>query len=105
MSDLNTAPTATANFSPANGSNGAQGSTAHASAQPEQQGVTTWPHLAEGLYTFLTGRGAVIEYTFENMEVHIPRDTAPNAPSARWKMNGTIRIRTYEPGMGGAAKP
>ena len=104
MSDLNTAPGATTNFTNTTTANGT-GSAAHASAQSEQQGVTTWPHLAEGLYTFLTGRGAVIEYTFENMEVHVPRDTAPNAPAARWKMNGTIRIRTYEPGTGGSAKP
>ena len=37
--------------------------------------VTIWPHLAEGLYRFLTGRGATIEYAFENMEVMVPRDT------------------------------
>lgn len=60
--------------------------------------VTTWPHLAEGLYSFLTGRGATIEYVFENMEIWVPRDTAPNAPSAHWKVNGTLRIRTSEGG-------
>ena len=102
MSDVNTAGSVTTTYT---GGNGTQGSAASASAQPENNGVTTWPHLAEGLYTFLTGRGAVIEYTFENMEVMVPRDTGSNAPSAKWKMNGTIRIRTYEPGMGGSAKP
>ena len=61
----------------------------------------TWPQLAEGLYSFLTGRGATIEYAFENMEVQVPRDTTPNAPSALWKINGMLRIRTYEPGTGG----
>ena len=59
--------------------------------------VTTWPHLAEGLYSFLTGRGATIEYQFDNMEVSVPRDTSPNSPSAIWKLNGTMRMRTYEP--------
>ena len=58
--------------------------------------VTTWPHLAEGLYSFLTGRGANIEYQFDNMDVSVPRDTGPNAPSALWKLNGTVRVRTYE---------
>lgn len=61
-----------------------------------QTEVTTWPHLAEGLYSFLTGRGATIEYQFDNMEVSVPRDTSPNAPSALWKLNGTVRVRTYE---------
>ena len=62
----------------------------------KQTEVTTWPHLAEGLYSFLTGRGATIEYQFDNMEVSVPRDTGPDAPSALWKMNGTMRVRTYE---------
>ena len=59
--------------------------------------VTTWPHLAEGLYGFLTGRGATIEYAFENMEVMVPRDTGADAPSAKWRVNGTLRVRTSEP--------
>ena len=64
-----------------------------------QTEVTTWPQLAEGLYGFLTGRGATIEYQFDNMEVSVPRDTNPDAPSALWKLNGTVRVRTYESEM------
>jgi hypothetical protein len=40
-----------------------------------QDAVTTWPELAEGLYAFLTGRGATIEYSFNHMTVMVPRDT------------------------------
>ena len=58
--------------------------------------TATWPQLAEGLYGFLTGRGATIEYSFDNMEVHVPRDTAENSPRARWNVNGTLRIRTTD---------
>ena len=76
-------------------------SEARNSASQEQNDVTTWPHLAEGLYSFLTGRGATIEYTFDNIEVWVPRDTAPNSPSAHWKVNGCLRVRTYEPGTEG----
>lgn len=61
-----------------------------------QTEVTTWPHLAEGLYSFLTGRGATIEYQFDNMEVSVPRDTGSDSPGALWKLNGTVRVRTYE---------
>ena len=64
--------------------------------QQETRTVTTWPQLAEGLYSFLTDRGATIEYAFDNMEVHVPRDTSEDAPRARWHVNGTMRIRTYE---------
>jgi len=58
--------------------------------------TTTWPELAEGLYSFLTGRGATIEYGFENVELWVPSSTHPEAPAARWKVNGTVRIRTSE---------
>jgi hypothetical protein len=58
--------------------------------------VTTWPDLAEGLYSFLTGRGATIEYSFDRMTLMVPRDTGENAPQARWLVNGTLRIRTTE---------
>lgn len=58
--------------------------------------TTNWPELAEGLYGFLTGRGATIEYTFENMEINVPSSTAPDAPSAKWRLNGALRIRTTE---------
>jgi len=58
--------------------------------------VTTWPDLAEGLYGFLTGRGATIEYTFDKMTVLVPRDTGAEAPQARWLVDGTVRIRTSE---------
>ena len=60
------------------------------------QEKATWPEVAEGLYSFLTGRGATIEYSFENMEIRVPRDTAEDSPRARWNLNGTLRIRTSE---------
>ena len=62
-----------------------------------EQQPTTWPHLAEGVYSFLTGRGSTIEYQMENVEVMVPRDTGENSPQAHWKINGTLRIRTHEP--------
>lgn len=67
-------------------------------AQAKQGEVTTWPELAEGLYDFLTGRGATIEYNFRDMTVMVPRDTGADAPQARWQVDGTLRIRTEEPG-------
>jgi len=59
--------------------------------------TTTWPQIAEGLYSFLTGRGATIEYEFDNVEVRVPRDTGHDAPQARWSIHGTVRVRTSEP--------
>lgn len=70
----------------------------------QDQKTTTWPELAEGLYSFLTGRGATIEYEFDNMEVMVPRDAAADSPQARWRLNGAVRIRTSEPAQNGAAR-
>jgi hypothetical protein len=58
--------------------------------------TTTWPELAEGLYGFLTGRGATIEYTFENMEIGVPSAASDQATHAPWKINGALKIRTSE---------
>ena len=63
--------------------------------QPE---TTTWPEFAEGLYSFLTGRGATIEYAFEQLEILVPRHAGDDSPEAKWKLNGTVRIRTSERG-------
>ena len=59
-------------------------------------GTTTWPELAEGLYGFLTGRGATIEYQFENMTIGVPSSTHDDATHAQWKLNGALKIRTTE---------
>ena len=56
----------------------------------------TWPELAIGLYDKLTGRGAEITYEFQDFEVAVPSSTAADAQHARWKVNGTLRIRTRD---------
>jgi hypothetical protein len=58
--------------------------------------TTTWPELAEGLYGFLTGRGATIEYTFENLAIDVPSSARDGAARAKWNLNGAIKIRTSE---------
>ena len=56
----------------------------------------TWPDLAIDLYDKLTGRGAEITYEFDDLEVNVPGGTAPDAPHARWKVNGELKIRTRD---------
>lgn len=58
--------------------------------------TTTWPELAEGLYSFLTGRGATIEYHFNDMSIGVPSAARPDAPQAMWRLNGGLTIRTTE---------
>jgi hypothetical protein len=60
----------------------------------------TWPELAIGLYDKLTGRGAEITYEFDNFEVFVPSGTDESATHAKWRMNGTMRIRTRDQQVG-----
>ena len=56
--------------------------------------TNNWPELAVGLYDKLAGRDAEISYDFDNFEVQVPSSTHDDASSARWKMNGTLRVST-----------
>lgn len=72
---------------------------------PQIDETETWPELAIGLYERLTGRGAEITYEFEDMAIDVPSKVGEGAEHARWRIDGTVRIRTDESGgTGGAAR-
>ena len=52
--------------------------------------------LGKEMWSFLTGKGAVINYQFIDMEVDVPRSTGADAARATWRLNGTLRITTAE---------
>ncbi len=54
------------------------------------------------LWSFLTGKQAVIEYSFSDMTVEVPQTTGPDSPRATWKLNGTLRVRTSDQDNKGA---
>ena len=56
----------------------------------------TWPELAIGLYERLTGRGAEITYEFEDMQVDVPDKVGEDADHARWRLDGTLTVRTSQ---------
>ena len=58
--------------------------------------TTTWPDLAIGLYDRLTGRNAEITYEADNLEIEVPSDTSDSASHAKWRVSGTLRIRTRD---------
>ena len=60
------------------------------------ENTNSWPELAIGLYDKLTGRGAEITYEFDNFELYVPSSTDDGADAAKWKMNGTLRVRTQD---------
>lgn len=61
---------------------------------PEQP--VSWADLGGDVWSYLTGRGAAINYSFVDMAVEVPRDTGVDAPRATWKLNGTLRITTSD---------
>jgi hypothetical protein len=56
-------------------------------------GGAAGPGLVEQVCSALVASNATIECTFDNLEVVLPRDGAPDAPPARWLLNGTFRLR------------
>ncbi len=55
-----------------------------------------WSELAISLYDKLTGRNAEISYEADHMEVWVPSGVGDDASHARWKVNGTLRIRARD---------
>lgn len=62
--------------------------------------VLTWPELAVTLYDKLTGRGAEITYQFDNLEIFVPAHHSEDAPLARWKVNGVLKISARDSKQG-----
>lgn len=60
------------------------------------QQVTNFTDLAKEMWSYLTGRGAEINYQFVDMRVEVPRDTGAQSARAVWMLNGTLRITTAE---------
>ncbi len=60
------------------------------------EATKNWPDLAVGLYDRLTGRGSEITYEMDNFEIHVPDRVGENAEHARWRVSGSLRIRTKD---------
>ncbi len=54
------------------------------------------------MWSFLTGKGAAIDYTFVDMIVEVPRQTGTDSPRAVWRLDGTLRITTSDADNKGA---
>lgn len=69
---------------------------------PEGRSISDWTDLGREMWSYLTGRGAAVNYSFINMMVEVPRDIGPDAPRAVWKLNGTLRVTTSDDQAAGA---
>ena len=67
-----------------------------------------WAGLIGELFDRLTGKGAAVTYTFENLIIDIPRAVGPdgrNVGSAEWTINGRIAITAETHETTNAARP
>ncbi|MDH6237674.1 hypothetical protein H4V99_002419 [Cryobacterium sp. CG_9.6] len=70
--------------------------------EPEERTIKDWTDLGQEMWSYLTGKGAAINYSFIDMMVEVPRDIGPDAPRAVWKLNGTLRVTTSDEQSAGA---
>lgn len=67
-----------------------------------RQQIGDWADLGQQMWSYLTGRGAAVNYEFVDMSVEVPRDIGPDAPRAVWKINGSLRVTTSDDEAPGA---
>lgn len=60
------------------------------------QHTNDWSELAISLYDKLSGRNAEITYEADDMEVWVPSGVGDSASHAKWKVNGTLKIRARD---------
>jgi len=72
---------------------------------PPSRSIQDWTDLGKEMWSYLTGKSAVIDYSFIDMTVEVPRDIGPDAPRATWKLNGTVRVTTSEAPAGTGSAP
>ena len=68
----------------------------NAAVGPDGRIIQDWTDLGREMWSYLTGRGAAVNYTFVDMTVEVPRDIGPDAPRAIWKFDGTLRVTTSD---------
>lgn len=70
----------------------------------EEKSDVSWADLGREMWSYLTGKGAAIDYEFDDMTIEVPRDTGPDAPRAVWRLDGVLRITTSDDDSGDATE-
>jgi hypothetical protein len=76
--------------------NMAEATNENPSVGPDGRVIQDWTDLGREMWSYLTGRGAAVNYTLVDMTVEVPRDIGPDAPRATWKFDGTLRVTTSD---------
>lgn len=65
--------------------------------------VTDISDFGKQMWAYLTGSEAVIDYTFVDMKIGVPKTTGANSEVATWYLDGTLRITTADKDNKGAS--
>ncbi|MGD1837165.1 MAG: hypothetical protein ACPKPY_03805 [Nitrososphaeraceae archaeon] len=57
--------------------------------------VSQWTQFMTEILDRLTGKGAIVEYNFENLTIDVPKILSPEGKqlSAKWTINGKVTIK------------
>ncbi|WP_129112743.1 hypothetical protein [Halegenticoccus tardaugens] len=58
--------------------------------------VKSWLDAFEEVVASMERREEVVECTFEDVEVDVPVRTGADAPTANWRLDGTVRVHVEE---------
>jgi hypothetical protein len=65
------------------------------SSQDLQQASSQWAEIVGQLFDRLTGKGASVTYSFDNLVIDLPKAQGPGGQdmgSAKWTVNGKVII-------------
>jgi hypothetical protein len=58
-----------------------------------EEKASAWSEIAKDLVDKLTGKNMAVTYTFDNLEIDIPKAAGPGGKeigSAKWRINGKL---------------
>ena len=63
----------------------------------QEENVSQWAELISQVVDKITGKDVSITYSFDNLEINVPKATGPNGQelgSAKWNINGKVVIHS-----------
>ena len=80
-----------------NGENEYKNNNSDQSKNSSKEHTSQWSELISGIIDKLTGKDLQVTYSFENLEVEIPKAFGPDGKQlggAKWRVDGKITIST-----------
>jgi hypothetical protein len=80
-----------------NGENEYKNNNSDQSKNSSKEHTSQWSELISGIIDKLTGKDLQVTYSFENLEVEIPKAYGPDGKQlggAKWRVDGKITIST-----------